>query len=461
MHVAAPDPKKQLNAFTFMKIWIKIAFICSCVLLPGIGIASPLKVGVSAKGAILINADTGAVLWEKNAHTPMHPASTTKMITALYAVEKERFALDEMVTASYDAVCSVHPSVRRSPHQAHPPYRLEFGGTHMGIKAGETLPFRSLLYGLLLSSGNDAANVIAESVSGSIPVFMEELNRFVREKGCLNTVLYAPHGLPYEGHQSTAYDLGILARALLRDDLLSQIVKTTQAIRPQTNKQAESMLLQHNALMKPGPFFYPRAIGIKTGYTLAAGYCLVAAAEDPCRKLIAVLLGCAKKEARYKDAIALFEAAFHETKVSRILFSKGFDLFSRSIEGGKEPLQACLSQDLGLEYYPSEEPAFKTSLLWDKLDLPIVSGQRVAQIQITSAKGKVLAAAPLHAIRGVDPTLYHRVNLVWKETKQKIWENAAWVMGLCGFFMLAAVFYCYTPLPPSNLPKKADQSLRD
>ncbi len=213
----------------------------------------------------------------------------------------------------------------------------------MGIKAGETLPFRALIYGLMLTSGNDAANVISQYVSGSISTFMEELNRFVREKGCLQTVLYTPHGLHHPEHKTTAYDLGILACEALKNPFFREVVMTTQYVRPQTNKHPESILSQHNALVKPGRFHYPKAIGIKTGYTLSSGYTLVSAAEDDQRKLIAVLLGCEKIEHRYKDAIALFEAGFNEKKVSRTLFSKGFDLFAYSMEGGKTPLQAYLS----------------------------------------------------------------------------------------------------------------------
>jgi serine-type D-Ala-D-Ala carboxypeptidase (penicillin-binding protein 5/6) len=436
-----------------MKIWLKATLFCYFLFPLNLNAASALRVEVSAKGAILMNAETGAVLWEKNAHTPLYPASTTKMITALYALEKKRFALDEMVTASHEAISTVHPNVRRASNGTHPPYRLEFGGTHMGIKVGETLSLQTLFYGLMLVSGNDAANVIAEHVSGDITTFTEEMNRFACEKGCKNTVLRAPHGLPDEKHKTTAYDLGLLAREFLKNDFLCEIAKTKQFIRPQTNKQAESILHQHNALVKPGHFFYPKAIGIKTGYTIAAGHCIVTAAADENRKLIVVLLGCEKREQRYREAIALFEAAFNEKKVARTLFSKGFDLFSHEVEGGKDTLQAYLAQDIVLEYYPSEESVFKTSLAWQRTHLPIVIGQAVASIQVTSSEGKLLASAPLYAAKNVDPTLSHRASLVWKKVKQGVWGNATWVMALSGLLILGATFYCFHR-PFSSKPQK-------
>lgn len=387
-----------------------------------------------------MNAETGAVLWEKNSHVPYYPASTTKMITALYALKKKGNSLDELVTASYDAVAHVHPNVRRAKNGQHPPYRLEFGGTHMGIKVGETLSLRTLFYGLMLTSGNDAANVIAQYVSGNILTFMEELNRFVREMGCLHTDLYTPHGLPHAEHKTTAFDLAILARLALKDPFFREVVKTVQYIRPQTNKQPESMLHQRNALVKPGRFFYPKAIGIKTGYTVEGGYTMVAAAENQQRKLIAVVLGCEKIEERYKDAIALFDAGFNEQKVSRTLFSQGFDLFTYPIEGGKVPLQAYLSQNVVLDYFPSEEPAFKTMVAWEVLPLPIASGQKVAELQIFSSENRLLSSAPLFAVKAVYPTLKYRVNLVLKGVKKEMENKITWIMAIGGLVILAGTF---------------------
>jgi serine-type D-Ala-D-Ala carboxypeptidase (penicillin-binding protein 5/6) len=424
-----------------MKTGPSILLILFLSLFLSLHASSPLKVEVSAKGAILMNAETGAVLWEKNAKAPFYPASTTKIITALYALEKKGNLLDEVVTTSYDAVATVHPSIRRGGNGEHPPYRLEFGGTHMGLKAGEMLSFRVLIYGLMLTSGNDAANVIAEHVSGNVSTFMEELNRFVREKGCLKTVLHTPHGLPYPEHTTTAYDLAILAREALKNPFFREVVQSTQYTRSQTNKQPESTLYQHNALIKPGRFYYPKAIGIKTGYTFSGGYTMVAAAEDPQRKLIAVLLGCEKIEHRYKDAIALFEAGFNEKKVSRTLFSKGFDLFNCLVDGSKIPLQAYLSQDIVLEYFPSEEPLFRTAILWDALTLPIPAGQKVAEMRIFSSQDKLISSAPLFAVRAVEPTLHYQIIVAWKKVKKGIGNHIALCMGATGVLILAITFY--------------------
>jgi D-alanyl-D-alanine carboxypeptidase (penicillin-binding protein 5/6) len=311
----------------------------------------------------------------------------------------------------------------------------------MGIKAGETLSFKTLLYGLMLNSGNDAANVIAQHVSGNVTKFMEEMSKYIREKGCRNTTLNNPHGLPHEEHTTTAYDMAIFACDAMRNPIFREIVKQTQFARTTTNKQPASILHQHNALVRPGKFYYPKATGIKTGYTIKGGYSLVASAEDAERKLVAVLLGCEKIEQRYKDAIALFEAGFNEKKVSRTLFSKGFDLFTYPVEGAKAPLQAYLDQDVVIEYYPSEEPTFKTSIAWLVPALPIPMGEKVGDMQVISQAGKVLSSVPVFAIRSVEGTLSHRVHLAWKKTKKGLWDNVALVMATAGIIVLATTFY--------------------
>lgn len=425
-----------------MKVWIGVVSLLFSLSLYG---SSPIRVEISAKGAILMNAETGAVLWEKNAHTPYFPASITKMITALYAFEKQGDALDKMVTASHDAVSVVPAHVRQATHGGHPPYRLEFGGTHIGIKVGEILPFRALLYGLMLGSGNDAANVIAEHVSGDVSTFIEELNRYVVEKGCRNTVLRAPHGLYHEEHKTTAFDIALLARELLKHDFLREVVKTVRYPRPQTNKQPESMIHQHNALLRPGKFFYPKAIGIKTGYIAASKYTLVAAAEDENRTLIAVVLGCETKEQRYQDAIALFEAGFNEKKVSRTLFSKGFDVFYHEVLGGNAPLQASLSRDMVLDYYPSEEPSIKTSIIWQPLELPVRMGQKVAEIHLLSSTGREMASAPLYALSNVDATWGYEMQKMGSKIKKYFRGRMAIAMTLAGLLILGGTFYYARP----------------
>ena len=444
MLILLPEKKTQMGQKTSKKRGTlskaRGLFFILCFL--HVAKASCLHVDVSAQAAILIDAETGAVLFEKHAHIPLYPASITKIITALYALEKKGENLDESVVASPDAIATVQPHVRRSDDGKHPPYRLEFGGTHVGIKAGECLPLRSLLYGLMLESGNDAANVIAQHISGSIPQFIEELNAFVKLQGCKNTRLLTPHGLPCVQHTTTAYDMALLTRRALTHPFFCEVVKTTQYTRPQTNKQAESHWQQRNALVKPGKFYYSKAIGVKTGYTTVAGYTLVAAAQDENRKLITVLLGYEHPYERYKDAIALFEAAFQEKPVCRTLFSKGFDHFSCSMPGALTPLDAELSSDLVLTYYPSEEPVFSTKLEWFPSSFPIQKGQHVGEICVINQDHQVLMRQPLFAMHPVDSTWSHRMTLIFRSLQAVLSRNLAFLLGTIGTLLIAVTFWC-------------------
>ncbi len=417
---------------------------------PALWSATPLKVDVSAKGAILINADTGAILYAKNAEQPLFPASTTKVATALYALEKMVGRLDEPILASPNAVGTVSPQIRRAAGAKHPSYRLEYGGTHMGIKNGEVLTFRQLLHGLMLASANDAANVLAEHISGSIPRFVEELGDFVKQKGCHNTHLTNPHGLHDPEHQISAADMAVLAREAMQHPLFREIVKLPRFTRLETNKQPEVVLGQSNMLLRPGnPFYYRRAIGIKTGYTDAGRCALVAAAKDGNRNLISVLLGCPHNADRYSDAIALFEAAFNERKVSRTLFSKGFDTFTTTVRGGNRRVEAALADDLQMEYYPSEEAQFHTQISWLPLALPVAAGRCVGELQVISEQGELLISAPVFALSSVEKTFSFKVQLCWLALKGFIWRYMTIFLALTGIATLWAT-YAYFHLPSAS-----------
>ncbi len=406
-------------------------------LLPQFLFAEPIKADVSASSAILINGETGKILYGKNPHASMFPASTTKIATALYALSQKPNDLDKIITASPEAISCVSVQARRTKH---PPHRLEFGGTHMGIKVGEQIPFRDLLYGLMLASANDAANMIAEHVSGSVPAFMEGLNAFLKEQGCQATSFYNPHGLTTNEHKTTAHDLAKMAMVAMRNPTFREIVKTVRYVKAATNKQPETVLVQGNALLRPGPHFYPHALGVKTGNTLSSGKTLVAAASDGNRYLIAVLLNCADFHQRFKDATALFEAAFNEKKLRRTVFAKGFELFTAKVKGSSQPLQATLPEDFTLDYFPSEEPSFKAIMRWHEFKLPIAKGQAVGEIQLIDLDGgRVLKTALVCATEELEKTLLYRILGVWEKVKVLLSHRIA-IMAYAALFFGLVIF---------------------
>ena len=293
-----------------------------------------LDLTLEAEAAILMNADTGAVLFEKNSRALRYPASTTKIATAIYAILKAEHLFDEQISADQDCIGTVTEEQLRRSNYTLPAYYLIPDGSHIGIKRGRILSLRDLMYGMMLASGDDAANVIAKYVGGTIPKFMEELNSYLKEIGCTQTTFYNPHGLHHPNQQSTAYDMALLTREALKNSIFRKIVATQRYTRPKTNKQEASPLVQSNKLMRPGPYYYPKAIGVKTGYYSLAGNNLVAAAEDGQRTLIAVLLKAPNRKSVFIDAKKMFETAFNQVKVKRVLLHKGTQRFSLKFPQG-------------------------------------------------------------------------------------------------------------------------------
>jgi len=304
--------------------------------------AEPLPVNVSAQFAILMNAESGAILYEKQARERCFPASLTKMATGLYvALEKEE-SLDTLIACPQYCLQKMTKDLKVAHSYKDPAYFLEPDGTHYWLKEGEKLPLRDLLYGLMLASGNDAANTLAHHIGGSIPQFMEGLNSYLEKIGCRDTHFVNPHGLHHPDHWTTVYDLALIARECLKNPLMRTIVSTREHERVQTNLQAPKKVLNRDSLIQPGKFFYPRALGMKTGYHSDAGYTYACVARDGKRSLIAILLGHNDPLQRFRDAIHLFEAAFDEKLEERLLFNKEENSFTRKIQGGKEALIGVL-----------------------------------------------------------------------------------------------------------------------
>lgn len=248
--------------------------------------------------AILMTADTGEVIFEKDATALRYPASTTKILTVLLGIMLVD-DLDQKVTVSDTALMIPEDS------------------SVMGLVAGEEIPFRDVLYGTMMLSGNDGANVIAETVSGSIPAFVELMNRTAAVYGCQNTHFANAHGYHDDNHYTTAYDMSLIAREAMKNELFREIVGTTQWTIAKTNKQRTRTITTKTEYMlpgteeKPNKYFYQYATGIKTGSHSMAGYCFVGSAEKDGVELISVVLYTGQK-ARWADTIKLMDYGFSQ-----------------------------------------------------------------------------------------------------------------------------------------------------
>ncbi|WP_407921125.1 D-alanyl-D-alanine carboxypeptidase family protein [Brevibacillus migulae] len=245
---------------------------------------------VNGESAILIDAKTGTIIYEKNANTPMYPASITKIATGIYAIENGN--PDDVVTVSKNA--------------------RYVEGTRVYLGEGEQVPLRKLEYGLLMHSGNDAAIAIAEHMEGSEAKFAEKLNQYLAETvGVEKTHFTNPHGLHDENHYTTASDMAKIARYAMKNETFRTIVGTLRL--PWDGKEWKSELNNHNKLLRD----YEGATGIKNGFTDQAMHTLVGSAKRGDTEFIAVTMKTSTSALAYKDVRTLLDYGFahYETKM--------------------------------------------------------------------------------------------------------------------------------------------------
>lgn len=247
--------------FRFFTVFLALILAAGCPAFPAH--ADTVK-GVSAQSAILMEAESGTVLWSENADARLPMASTTKIMTALVALE----------AGDPDDVIRV------------PPEAVGTEGSSVYLVEGEELTLEQLLYALLLESANDAAVAIACGVAGSVEAFAGLMNRKAQELGLCRSHFTNPHGLDNAEHYTTARELAVITRAALENDLFRTIVSTRKTTIPHAGTDGVRLLINHNKLLR----LYDGAIGVKTGYTKHSGRCLVSAANRDGVTLIAVTL---------------------------------------------------------------------------------------------------------------------------------------------------------------------------
>lgn len=242
------------------------------------------ELDLSAQAAILMDAESGRVLYEKNAHQPMRIASITKIMTAIVAIEQGR--LDDVVKT--------------------PDHAVGVEGSSIYLKPGEKMTLEDLLYGLMLRSGNDAAVTIAEHIGGSVEGFVFLMNQKAAELGMSQTVFSNPHGLDtHEEHYSTAYDMALLGAYAMKNETFAQIASTRKKTAPLEGESWDRVWYNKNRLLT----MYPYADGIKTGYTKRAKRTLVSSAVKNGQRLIAVTLNAPDD---WNDHMRLFEYGFNQ-----------------------------------------------------------------------------------------------------------------------------------------------------
>lgn len=262
----------------------------------------PVGPPVGAEGAVLIEANTGTVLYHKNMNERLYPASTTKILTALTAIENAD--LNEIVSFSSDAVFSI-----------------EKGSSNMGMDVGQEITMEQCLYGILVYSANEVCNAVAEHIAGSQDAFVAMMNERAAQLGCTNSHFVTTNGLHDENHYTTPYDLALIARAFFANETLAKIAGTKYYKIEPTAKQPDLIeLYTHNQLTN-GTYPYEGYIGGKTGYTSNSLQTLVSCAERNGMKLICVVMK-EDSPSQFTDTIALFDYGFQNFNMVNVAQSE-------------------------------------------------------------------------------------------------------------------------------------------
>ncbi len=258
----------------------------------------PAGPAIGAQSAILMDANTGVILYAKNIDERLYPASTTKLMTCILAAENS--ALNETVTFSHDAVFSI-----------------ELGSSNIGMDENEAMPMEECLYGILVASANEVANAVAEHVAGSMDAFADKMNEKAAELGCKNTHFVNAHGLYDDDHYTSAYDLALIAKEFFQNELLSKIGNTPSHHFEATDDQPDDFIKRNKHSLITGEIPYDGIKGGKTGYTDEARQTLVTCAEQNGMKLICVVLKEESPEQFY-DTVKLFDYGFTNFSVVNV-----------------------------------------------------------------------------------------------------------------------------------------------
>jgi D-alanyl-D-alanine carboxypeptidase (penicillin-binding protein 5/6) len=340
------------------------------------GTAAPPQIDVAAPSAVLVEASTGQTIYAKNAQQERPPASMTKVMTlhlALQAVAAHRVRLTDPVSVSENA------------------YRL--GGSQIWLEPGETIAFGQLLRAIAIGSANDACVAIAEHLAGSEAAFVTQMNAEAKRLGMNHTHYANSHGLDADGHYTTAEDMAVLARTVVKDPGLLQLTSQREDRTIRNGKGGHLWLVNTNRLLGK----VPGLDGLKTGFTSKAGYCLTATAERQGLRLIAVVMGGSSSKQRFADISTLLQTGF--SNYEAVLLAKaGQPLGSvKVLRGTAAQVPVVVGSDVRAVHPRGEQLTVKLQpKLPADVHAPIRTGQAIGEARIM-AGGRQIAAVPLVA----------------------------------------------------------------
>ena len=314
----------------------------------------------NSKSAILIESTTGKILYEKNSNEKRSPASMTKMMTLLLtteALENGKIKLDDMVHVSKNA--------------------SSMGGTQIFLEENSEISVETLLKGISIASANDAAVVVGEYIGGTLDNFVSMMNNRCKELGCKNTEFKNPHGLDEEGHLTTAYDMSLIARELVKHE---SVLKLTSTYEDNISVSGENhWLVNTNKLIR----FYKGIDGLKTGYTDNAGYCLTATMNKNNMRLISVVMGSDTKDNRSSDTIGMLEYGYSMYGSNTVIKKDEFN-GTLHIENAKvRDIKYYLDTDINLIVDKNvRDVNYKTDIELFKVKAPLKKNSKVGVLKL-------------------------------------------------------------------------------
>ena len=342
---------------------------------------------LDAKAGLLIEADTGEILYEKNAHQENYPASLTKVMVALLVFE----AIDEGKIALTDSVTATESAFEG----------LSSDGSTANIVPGETMTVEQLLNCMLIVSANEACNILGEPLYGSVDAFVARMNERAKELGMNDTHFVNCTGLPADGHVTSAYDIALMSRELIGRH---PDIRRFTTIWMESLRGGASMLVNTNKLVR----FYPGATGLKTGSTDSAKYCISATAEKDGMELIAVILGGSTSDKRFSDAKALLNYGFAAYSLVTVTPEAPLPAVPVTL-GTQKTVQSVLTSENALLLEKGRANGLTQAVsLPESIDAPVEEGEPLGTLDIFDADGTPVASLPLLAGESIP-------HLTWSE----------------------------------------------
>ncbi|WP_149454449.1 D-alanyl-D-alanine carboxypeptidase family protein [Pasteuria penetrans] len=362
-----------------MRRWHSVHFILTMVLVSGIiggggmvpvprataapplSPATPVELAIRSKAAVLMDADSGTVLFEKNSHLALPPASVTKLMPLLLfmeAVDSGKLNLQDQVTASA--------------------YAASMGGSQIFLSPGETMTVHELLQATAVASANDATVALAEHLAGTEAQFVSLMNERAQQLGLRETRFANCTGLPVDDHVFSAHDIAVLSRELLRHSKITQYTGLEQGYLRQGSEKP-FWLVNTNRLVR----FYPGVDGLKTGFTDHSGFCLSATAKRGPLRVIAVVMGEPSAKVRNAEVAEMLDYAFR-TYTRRVLYRKGEPIANYQVEDGEpERLVLRAPYEVGVLLKRSEgQPKITTRVSLSDLGAPLKAGQKIGELLV-------------------------------------------------------------------------------